>query len=228
MYHIPMIIDDDKIFRTMQAIDKAREKPSHKPGQTIEIYSQQTSEMGYLAQGDFGNALKELKKRCVLTIDSFPDDSNKKYESHFRVTPTEKKFKSLYKELAKKNPQAIDPGSIKKPLSYKGLVFCVKDGSFKYGKIEGNLRPYSEPWSILFTLMVAPRGSMVTRDTMKAQIIYSWNIKGSKKRQKHQDHIDVQDIIKRLKRKLKMGGVKSGVNPNLIHGDGHLTGYYLK
>ncbi len=220
------MIDEAKIFIAMQAIERLRQLPEYEPKRLIAIDCRSTSEMGYLAQEDLGEALKELKKRGVLSIHTFPTEENLDYENHFRVGLHENKFRLLYRELEKKNPQINNPILGQKIFRYKGLIFYITDGSFQYGKVKENMRPYSELWSVLYALMIN-KEKPVTRLALKAQIISSWYISKSKKRKKHQDDIDIDNIIKRIRRKLRMGEVKKSINQNIIYGDGH-DAYILK
>jgi hypothetical protein len=211
----------------MEAAERAKNRPEYKEGGEVGIDSRIAQEMGYLSREDFGSALIELKKKKVLDIRCFANEENEHYERHFRFTPKEPAFKKLYTELEKKNPAIADPATKPQVLKYAGLSFDVQSGNFTYGKVTGNLKPYTQPWSMLYILM-KNKENVISKTDIARQIARSW-IKGkSKKAKKSQDKIDFASALKGLRKKLKMGKVDGAVNPDLIEGDGHNSGYILK
>ena len=218
--------DPATVFRVLSAIELAKEKPQYN-GDLIEIDSRNTKEIGFIPQEDFGNTLMNLKTKKMITIETFPTEENSHYENHFRIRIVDtKKFFAYFEELKKQHPTLIDPKKDKKIYAYRGLKFQPNNGNFSYGSVKGNFRPYSEPWTILY-MLISQKEKDVLISTLQASVINAYVNNKSKKKSKRQDKVAVAEIIKRIRRKLKMGDVKNNVNQNLIFPDWQNKSFHL-
>ncbi|MDD2753739.1 MAG: hypothetical protein PHT44_03980 [Candidatus Portnoybacteria bacterium] len=218
-----MATDEKTIFKTMQALDRARLYAGYnKETNTVRVDSRKRDQMGYLGKQEFLSILQELENRKAIKTEDHPDEQNKGVQYHFQVKLL-LLFNSLFKALAKKYPDLQDIPISNRVIKCGNLSFKPSIGEFRYGAVKDEIKPGTAPWSVLYFLM-QNKNKFVTREQLSEAIMSGW-IKTDLNLKKDKPLSDIESIIKIIRRKLKMGVVREAKNKNLIEGGGNGKSY---
>jgi len=218
-----MITNEKTTFKTMRALARARLYAGYnKETDTVRVDSRKRDQMGYLGKQEFLSIIQEFEDRKVINIEDHPDKQNAGVQYHFQIKLLPP-FNSLFKALAKKYPDLQDIPISNKLIKCGNLSFKPSTGEFHYGTVKGEIKPGTASWSVLYFLM-QNKNELVTREQLSEMILSGW-MRAELNRNKTKSVSDIENIIKLIRRKLKMGSVRGAKNKNLIKGSGNGKSY---
>lgn len=213
-----------QIFWILDAMELAKSYDNYnKKSGAVRVDTREPEQMNWLSRYEFGIGLKELEKAGFVEIESFATDKNENEQRHFQIKPL-KGSCALYSKLSQKSFPLNFNSIPNKEIICGKLKFKPTDGK-KFGKIKykgtvGRLTIGCEPWSILFCLLQNKNKSMTT-EQLKSAVINGWRIKKNKKMGTTEEKIHIPEIVKRIRRILKMGAIENPKNKNIIEPDGN-------